>query len=482
MAEDHSFGEKYGKYPQKWLFLGFNPLVLQNFIDYVGDKGISRGMMLWMLYVGLIGVLSMQIPNLGLFALEWIIGTAPIWLPVGLYYAALKAWVWYIQSFYIAGQEPVLLEVKMPRDITRSPRAMELAFVPFFLSSGETTWINRGWNGGVRPYWSFELASFGGDVHFYIWTWKTFKNTVETTMYTYYPEVELHEVEDYAQKFKFDPSIHDTYCTDWRLETFMPELSGSNGAGSNYKINAYPFRTYVDFELDKDPKEEFKIDPLAQAIEFMGGIRPEDQIWAQIVIRQCGNQGIFKVSNDLKKWQTMVRKEIEEVRKKSLIEYTPEEVAKFGRTPRATSTWRHGYQIESMERNLSKYPFEVGLRGWIVSTKAVDANYYNGMRWMWRSVGSPNFMTHLRPRRWHPPFDYPWQDFRGIRWNTAVRRFLDAYRRRLFYHSPWIIPTNVLTNEELATLWHPISRSVSTPGVERIPAKKVSAPSNLPTE
>ena len=41
------------------------------------------------------------------------------------------------------------------------------------------------------------------------------------------------------------------------------------------------------------------------------------------------------------------------------------------------ATWRHSQQIETMERNLGKYPFEVGMRGWIVSSKEVTSNYYN---------------------------------------------------------------------------------------------------------
>ena len=57
---------------------------------------------------------------------------------------------------------------------------------------------------------------------------------------------------------------------------------------------------------------------------------------------------------------------------------------------------------------------------------------------------------------------------------------LDAYRRRMFFHSPWIIPTNVMTNEVLATLWHPPSRSIVVPGLQRIPATKAAPPPNLP--
>ena len=91
-------------------------------------------------------------------------------------------------------------------------------------------------------------------------------------MYAFYPEVEMYEVEDYAAKFKFDPDTQECFPTDWRYEP---------------RNDAYPIKTYVDFELDKDPKEEYKVDPLAEVIERMSILRPDEQMWVQIVITQC---------------------------------------------------------------------------------------------------------------------------------------------------------------------------------------------------
>jgi hypothetical protein len=492
MSGGHSgskpIGAEVGGFLQKIFFLGFNPLDLEGFLEYIGEKGVSRALILWMMYVGLFAVLSNLVPHLGLFTIEWIAGTAPLWLPILLYFAALRCWIWYVQSFYLAGQEAILLEVKMPREVTRSPRAMELALVVFSISSGETTWINRAWQGGTRPFWSFEIASFGGEVHFYVWTWKGWRNTVETTLYAYYPELEIEEVEDYALKFNFDPKVHETYCNDWWLETYNPHIAGVHragpGGGSNFAINAYPFKTYMDFELDKDPEEEFKVDPLTHVTEILGSIRPGDQIWIQIVIRMAGKQGVFKLWGDLRKrWQETVEEEVSNVRLQSLVKVSDEQKERFAPppNPRVASSWRFAELIERMERNLGKTPFEVGMRGWLVTTEPLTSNYYNAMRWIWRVIGDPQEATHLRPRRWHPPFDYPWQDFRNIRWNMTARRFLDAYRRRLFFFSPWVTPTNIMTNEMIATLWHPLPSSSTSPGIERVHAKKVSAPHNLPT-
>src|SRR3989344_5683023 len=89
---------------------------------------------------------------------------------------------------------------------------------------------------------------------------------------------------------------------------------------------------------------------------------------------------------------------------------------------------------------------------------------FTGFRWIWKPFGNPNFMTHLRPRKWHCDYDYPWQDINSLRWINMGKRVHDAYRRRSFFHTPWILPTNILTNETLATLLHPPSRAVQTPG------------------
>jgi len=151
------------------------------------------------------------------------------------------------------------------------------------------------------------------------------------------------------------------------------------------------------------------------------------------------------------------------------------------RPPQIRPSWRQQRMLESMERNLAKYPFEVGARGVYWTEGSLRGPIYTGFRWMWRPFGNPQYGTHLRPKRWHCDFDYPWQDWNGIRWENQTRRVHDAYRRRLFYHSPWILPTNVVTNEMLATVWHPPSATIKTPGLQRIPATKSEPPPNLPT-
>lgn len=449
-----------------------------------GEWGISRAFFLSLVFAGEYLILSNLVPSLTLFTVSWMLATAPIWLPIALIVGAWKAWIWYVQSLYLSGRHPILLEMKIPREINRSPRAMELAFIQFNLSSGETTWLHRAWKGQVRPFFSFEIASFGGELHFFVWCWKNYKDTVETAIYSAYPEVELHEVEDYATKFQFDPNAYQAWGVEWPLQTYMKVDM------SDMRINCYQPRSYIDFELEKDPKEEFKIDPLGYVLEFMGSIQPNEQLWMQIVIRKSGKLRIlnpFGLKDQDIEWKNAMENEVNRLRAQAAVipgDTLKDVLSEHGEdedrhvSPRPS--WRQQRMMESMERHLGKYPFEVGVRGIYWAKGSMRGPIYTGFRWMWRPFGNPQYGTHLRPRRWHCDFDYPWQDFHGIRWTNQTYRVLDAYRRRLFFHSPWIIPTNVFTNETLASLWHPPSRSVAVPGLARIPATKVPPPANLP--
>jgi hypothetical protein len=58
--------------------------------------------------------------------------------------------------------------------------------------------------------------------------------------------------------------------------------------GKPYKMPAdfLPMKTYVDFGLDKDPKEEFKIDPITPLLEMMGSIGKGEHLWYQIILQE----------------------------------------------------------------------------------------------------------------------------------------------------------------------------------------------------
>ena len=230
---------------------------LIDFIEWMGNWAVSRGLCYAIIYFSLLGILWVEMPGLPVFAFGWILGTLPVWLPLSLAIGGYKVWIWYARALYIASRhkDAVLLEIRIPRDLVKSPRAMEAVFPQLHSTSGETTFYHRQWKGQARPYFSFEIASFAGEIHFYAWCWRNQRHLVESAIYGQYPEVEIFEVEDYASKFQYDPKKHMCYCNDYRFEPMRD------------RIDAYPIRTYIEYELDKDPKEEYKIDPLSQILE-----------------------------------------------------------------------------------------------------------------------------------------------------------------------------------------------------------------------
>ncbi len=436
--------------------------------DQIGGRGISRGTFLCALFLPLLVAVTLLIPEFPRLMLGWIAFVFPVAGPIAFGYGFWTSWIWYVQSnFIFTRTRPVLLEVKMPQEITKSPRAMEQVFTNLWIRMSTTTVIDQYWGGGVLPYFSFEIASFGGQVHFYIWSSRDIlKNIIETNMYAQYPEVEIVEVDDYAVRFHYDHHEHQAFVGD-----YAPE--GYGIAKHSERVNAYPIKTYVDFELDKDPKEEFKVDPLSSVLEVLSALNPNEQAWIQIVIRGHFGKG----------WKEAILEEIKKIRREASLNPGKEEAGeddekKYG-FPRPT--WRETELIRSMERNMSKLPFDYGMRMVYLAPRGkLRGGEYSAIRWIWRPYGNPNFQVYIRPRHAHNDFDWPWQDFRGIREEHETHRYLDAYRRRQVFYAPWKAWWNTTSPEVLATLWHPPSSTVQAPGLQRIPSSKAEPPPNLP--
>jgi len=172
--------------------------------------------------------------------------------------------------------------------------------------------------------------------------------------------------------------------------------------------------------------------------------------------------------------------EIERIRLSAVGE-TPEEREEPFRRGLRVPQFRQSEQVKAIDRNMGKLPFNVGARGvYIAPPDTFNAASYTGIRWIWRPIANPQWGNQMRPRRWHNSFDYPWQDLWDMRWNNMAQRFFDCYRRRAHFYTPWVLPHNMMSVEALATLWHPPSSAIASPGLERIPAKKAEPPPNLP--
>jgi len=401
--------------------------------------------------------------------LLWLFIFSPFLVPIILFEMWWSAWMKYIRAKFIASQTPILLEIKIPRQILKTPKAMELVFAGLNVGPGETTFISRNWKGKVRPWWSLELVSIEGKVHFYIWIWAQYRGFVESQFYAQYPDIEINEVEDYSDGVHYDKRVNTVWGMEYKLS----------------KPDAYPIKTYIDFELDKETKKaEQIIDPISGVLEKLSSIGPGEQFWVQILVRQ--NKGAPVAGSFLSKpisWKDEAKAEIEEIYKKA----KPQEI------DLATGDVTEGNYpllkpaevntIKALERSIEKPGFDVGMRAVYITTPEthngaiIATNIVN----LWNTLNSGTLNSFVPGSSWHVSLDYPWQDFMNIRKDGFSRNVLDAYHRRSLFHPPYNHPRFVLTTEELATMYHFPTEETKAPGIERIPSIKGEAPTNLPT-
>lgn len=438
---------------------------LHEWVDWVGSWAFSRALFLWALYIGLFGVLSHQIPNLLTFAFNWLVGTSPVWMPVGLLLMGWYSWVSYIENLALSKRDPVLLEMKVPHEVLKTPRAMELVLANLNNTGGETTFIHRMWRGGLRPYFSFELVSLGGEVHMYIQTPSFFREQIEAFMYAEYPDIELHQVEDYASKFQYNPEKHSCFCTNYKLAN-----------------DVFPIKTYIEYELNAEPNSSYKVDPLGDVLGFLAALKPNEQIWLQILFQGHGATGI--ITRTASNWRDRVAKKAIEIRNFSLRKDPTDPKSKeSGDVSLPYFTWKQESQMSALERHAAKPVFDVGFRGMYIADVTKGA-FRPPVLMRLRQIYFPFNSDHLNsilPTGGSNGFDYPWQDWKGMRNILMCRRYFDMMRRRSYFHRPWQTPSFVLTTESLATLFHPPGRIATVPGFDRIQTKRALPPNNLPT-
>ncbi len=422
----------------------------------------------------------------------FIIGKlAFIWAPILAMYFAIEMWHHYVTERFILGMTWTLFEIQVPRNVDKSPRAMELILTnSMYHASQKGLW--EIWIQGAPHFWfSLEIAGVDGQVHFYIRTPSRIRDLIETQVYSQYPQAKVIEVEDYTLKVPYDAPNNEWYMwgCDFALEKHI----------------AFPIRTYEDYELQEKtggPEDELqKIDPLTPTIEYLGSLKKGQQVWIQHIIRP--SKQAYHTHGTLfghHGWVDEVEAEIDrqhapyiEWRKQ---EHGPREFIQTIRTPRVLDK-----KIEKMKEKVQKLGFDVGIR----LVAVADAKYnsldqFNSLRrevrLLFRQFNNPDMNSILR--RNPTQFDSPFADPTGVALWKLKNRKLNWYRLRMLYHLPfwyafkWPWPFNiffpqqlpqidVLNVTELATLFHFPGQVSQTPTFRRVESRVAKPPTNLPT-
>jgi hypothetical protein len=424
-----------------------------------------------------------------------------------------------------------ILEIKLPKEIDKSPAAFELVLNGVYqVADYKTDFVTMSkikkfsqiftqspvdtvegiwkwwWDGIVKAktgmWMSLEIASIGGELHFYIVCVAKYKQIMESYIYSQYPGVEIQEVEDYLNdvrpEFSFPGSGYELY-TSMVFETAKPDY--------------LPIKTYIDYKLDKDPKEEYKIDPLTPLLESMANIGPDERVYYQVLAFAT------KDSN----WTKPGQKRIDEILQ---IKRDSHGVVLTQSREMSKVSLKEKDEIEKIQRNIEKPGFDCQIK--LIYASKDKNNKTNGVyftnnndqivRNSTKSFDNPEFNSFKLTNQNAP---FPWQDLpdgRRVRRRRAGILFL--FERRTWYYNevdidahPNIVlwnrfktftykeawayfwgdwmdyykpnssedrPTFTLNAEELATIYHFPGQVLNAPRVGRVEAQKSDAPNNLP--
>lgn len=400
-------------------------------------------------------------------------------------------WMHYIQADFISGITWTILEIVPPRDVLRSPKAMELFLTNALYHSSIKSGLELYWQGAVWFWFSLEIASIEGQVHFYIRVPSRVKELVEVQMYAQYPQAQVKEVDDY------------TLAVDEISPKSKWNLWGCEFAYT--RPDAYPIKTYVDFGLDKDPKEELKVDPISPVVELFSSIGKGEQMWSQIVItpskKKYRTPGTwFKTHDWVKESEIELRKQLAEFTGQREVAGNPGKYSKEIRAPGFMDNL-----VKGAGQKFLKVGFDTGIRVCYVAKKEnFNMNNRRNIRLIFRQYASPylNELTRINSTQ---------ADAFGVNFIASLfplsskkvmrlaNRMLIEFREREFFHpplrhkihlpwpiSPVIFPNffhhhiMVMNTEEIATLWHLPGQILKTPALERIESKEASPPPNLP--
>lgn len=408
-----------------------------------------------------------------------------LWLAILLYPPAKYLYLWTIRELNFFNKiKWVLLEIKLPATVEKTPKAMENVFHAIWPLYDPPATIRDYWiKGSWLLYYSLEIVGRKGEIHFYIRTPATHRSLVEYALYAEYPNIEITEAEDYVDKFGELPNEkYDIWGADQRL----------------IKSDVYPLRTYEYWETEMTRPEK-RIDPLATLLEHLTSLEEDEECWIQIRISPSSDElrpytkECQKVINELMKRAAPKEMSVLEQLELSKAPFDIADVLIGGKPipDRAPQPEAPGFDVglmklspgetevlRAIEENIGKYFYESNIRFLYIANREI----FSPPRGVAPLVGffsqfSSRNLNGLAPDKTKTKV-MPWF-FEKRRLFMKKRKLYRYYRARMW---PWHRPPYILSTAELATIFHfPSKETAPSVGVPRIEIKTGGAPPNLPT-
>ena len=422
-----------------------------------------------------------------LVVLNFLINFGWIFLVVILYNIFINYWIAYQKKKFKSGINFVILKIKIPREVETSYKVMEQVFSGLSVISSSPSRIDEITSGKVPLWISFEIAAKDSGIEFFIRTPVDFRKTIETLFYSHYPQAVIEEASDYTTEIT--TSLPNDYNSLWASEFALS------------KDCVLPIKTYQFFE-ERD--EEKRLEPMAPLLEILSNLKEGEEIWLQFIIR-----GLTK--DQSKQFQSEAKKKIDELFNKKeppkksdlqiFFDTSVEVLGEFfssifgGLIPGGSTVKKEEAKpttfimtpqvkenSEAIQRKISKVVFESVIRVVYFAPSAIfDKNGQSTALKSYFSTFTVEGLNSLKDKGLKRPKTLIREIYKN--WEVdQLRDLFEGYKKRKIKDptSDKILEKNILSSEELATLYHfPLSTAVGAK-ISRVQTKTEAPPPNLP--
>lgn len=400
-----------------------------------------------------------------------------LWLPPFLFYFAWELWKGYCKVWYWKTVKWVLLEIKIPREIAKSPKAMEQIFAGLHGVQYELDFEEKYWQKLQYDYFTLEMMSHEGEIHFFIRTAVKYRNLVESVIYAQYPESEIREADD--------PTNYLPYPIPNKEWTLF---------GAEFKLakpDPYPIRTYEEFII-ADVKEEEKVDPVSAMAELLAKLKTGEHACIQLMIRPA--------THFTHEWREEGEKIVAEIMGKKdeegagILKKIAALVGPAGAEEAAEAAGLEGSMLHlspgerdiviGIQRKTAKLGFDAVYRFVYFARREVFSMVtFATMMGALRQFNTQNLNSFKINGEAMVSADW-WKPWKKRTKEHQRKAFNYYYRARQPFSDIHIMhsKTIVLNVEELATIYHFPGPTAAAPLMPRLQARKAEPPVGLPVE
>ena len=339
-----------------------------------------------------------------------------------------------VNRLQVLNVDSVLLMMEIPKDNDKKELAAEQLFASLHGILRDATELRN--SGGVQEHLSFEIASSGNQIRFFVWVPKVLQSFVEGQIYSQYPSVQIYRMkEDYVDR-------REKYPVAYSAEVTLTEN------------DALPIKTF----------ESFEVDPLAGITGTLAKLNPNggEELWIQILTRPIPDDWHKKSDSWIKAVKAGKTFDLFHID----WQWFAEVIAALWRPPEGGT--EQPVTVELSERDKTRIAK--------AEEKATKLGYSVKIRLAY--VGQDEVNAKLNMQALVGTFkQYNSTNLNGFKMlgGTFDKNALDAYKERQFTDSGFI-----LNISELASVYHLPHTNVETPNIVWASSKTAEPPAKLP--